>query len=181
MLRSQVCIIITLWGSEIVIILSCLTNLKSSRQDIDAFQVTLLLGPGDRWTVQLLERSTEICVLCMEPECFLVFFDFILQPMRHRKCSRTWAFTGLVPYLPSASRAYLLVIGLTSATVSNIGTCRYIPLHGNLLLPDAPLIPIMSLSDTSGTLAPSHFCGVSGSHPLSLASLLSTLDDLLPN
>lgn len=114
-----------LWGPETAVILSCLTNLKSSRQDIDAFQVTLLLGPSERWTVQLLERSTGISVLCMQPDCFLVFFDFILQPMRHRKCSRTWVFTGPLPYLPSVARVYLLVIGLTSATVSNIGTCRY--------------------------------------------------------
>lgn len=56
-----------------------------------------------------------------------------------------------------------------------------IPLHGTLLLPDTPLIHTISLSDASGTLAPSHFCGVSGSDPLSLASLMSTLDALLPN
>lgn len=85
----------SLWGPETAIILSYLTNLKINRQDIDAFQVTLLLGPTDRLTVQLLERFTEISVLCMEPDCLLVFFDFILQPMRHRKYSRTGASQGL--------------------------------------------------------------------------------------
>ena len=169
-----------LWGPETAIILSCLTNLKSSRQDIDAFQMALLLGPSDLWTVQLLERSTEISVLCMEPDCFLVFSDFILQPMRHKKCFRIWVFTGPVAYLPSAARAYLFVIR------SDLCHCKQhwhlqIPLHGTLLLPDAPLIPTMSLSGASGTLAPSHFYGVSGSDPLSLATLMSTLDALLPN
>lgn len=56
------------------------------------------------------------------------------------------------------------------------------PLHGTLLLPDPPpSIPTVSPCDTSGCPAPSHFCGVSGSDPVSLALLMCTLDALLPN
>lgn len=86
----------SLWGPETAIILSCLTNLKINRQDIDAFQVTLLLGPSDRWTVQLLERSTEISVLCMEPDCLLVFFDFILQLYETQACHSSVGVNNIV-------------------------------------------------------------------------------------
>lgn len=81
-----------------------------------------MVRPSDRWSMEILEGSTGIYVLCMGPACFPVSFAFILQPMGHLEMFQNLAVHRACP--PTCSQSLPACRRSDGATVSSPDTSR---------------------------------------------------------
>lgn len=86
--------------------------------------VPSMVRPSDRWSVEILERSTGIYVLCIGPICFPVSFAFILQPMGHLQMFQTLTAHRACPLIPTCSQSLPACHRSDGATVSSPNPCR---------------------------------------------------------
>lgn len=86
--------------------------------------VPSMVRPSDRWSMEILERSTAVYVLCMGPACFLVSFAFILQPVGHLEMFQNLAAHRACPLTPTCSQSLPACHRSGRATVSSPDTCR---------------------------------------------------------
>lgn len=86
--------------------------------------VPSMVRTRDRWSVEILERSKGIYVLCMETACFPMFFAFILPPMGHLEMSQNQAVHRACPMTPTCTQSLPDCHRSDRATVCSPDICR---------------------------------------------------------